>query len=42
MFCEKLDPMEMSAARQWAESPLAIPISESVVENPLSSINPQR
>jgi hypothetical protein len=35
VFCDKLDPMEMDQARQWAESPLAMPITEPVVENPL-------
>jgi hypothetical protein len=37
VFCDKLDPMEIDQARQWAESPLAIPVVEPVVENPLGS-----
>ena len=28
--CDKLDPMEMTAANKWADSPLATPISETV------------
>ena len=28
MFCDKLDPIETAGAMQWAESPLAQPISE--------------
>ena len=31
-FCDKLDPMEMTAANKWADSPLATPISETVPE----------
>ena len=29
IFCEELDPMEMTAANKWADSPLATPISET-------------
>jgi hypothetical protein len=32
LFCDKLDPMEMTAANKWADSPLATPISETVPE----------
>ena len=32
VFCDKLDPMEMTAANKWADSPLATPISETVPE----------
>ena len=32
IFCEELDPMEMTAANKWADSPLATPISETVPE----------
>ena len=32
IFCEELDPMEMTAANKWADSPLATPISETVTE----------
>jgi hypothetical protein len=28
VFCDKLDPMETPASKEWAESPLAQPISE--------------
>jgi phage FluMu protein Com len=42
VFCDKLDPMEMAQARQWSESPLAMPITEPVVENPLTPSSPQR
>jgi hypothetical protein len=31
-FCVKLDPMEVTAANRWADSPLATPISETVPE----------
>lgn len=27
VFCDKLDPLEMPAARGWADSPLAQPIA---------------
>ena len=27
VFCDRLDPMEMVAARRWADSPLAEPVS---------------
>ena len=30
LFCDKLDPMETTEAKQWADSPLANPISEPV------------
>jgi hypothetical protein len=30
VFCDKLDPMKMPAAKQWADSPLAAPVSEPV------------
>ena len=30
VFCDKLDPMKMPAAKQWADSPLAPPVSELV------------
>ena len=32
LFCDKLDPMEMTAANKWADSPLATSISETVPE----------
>jgi hypothetical protein len=32
IWCDKLDPMEMTAANKWADSPLATPISEAVPE----------
>ena len=32
IFCEELDPMVMTAANKWADSPLATPISETVPE----------
>ena len=32
LFCDKLGPMEMTAANKWADSPLATPISETVPE----------
>jgi hypothetical protein len=32
VWCDKLDPMEMTAANKWADSPLATPISEAVPE----------
>ena len=32
IFCDELDPMEMTAANKWADSPLATPISETVPE----------
>ena len=28
LFCDKLDPMETQALKEWADSPLAQPISE--------------
>jgi hypothetical protein len=34
MFCEKLDPMDIAEAREWAESPLASPIVEPVAKPP--------
>ena len=37
VFCDRLDPMEMRAARQWADSPLA-PVSETA----LKRIGPQQ
>jgi hypothetical protein len=30
LFCDKLDPMEMTSANKWADSPLATSISETV------------
>jgi hypothetical protein len=30
IFCDKLDPMKMPGAKQWADSPLAAPVSELV------------
>ena len=35
LFCDKLDPMEMTAANKWADSPLATPISETVPRDAL-------
>ena len=32
VWCDKLDPMEMTAANKWADSPLATPMSETVPE----------
>ena len=32
VFCDKLDPTEMTAANKRADSPLATPISETVPE----------
>jgi len=29
VFCDKLDPMEMTEPGKWANSPLATPISET-------------
>ena len=29
VFCDKLDPMETPALKEWADSPLAKPISET-------------
>ena len=29
IWCDKLDPMETPETRQWADSPLAQPISET-------------
>jgi hypothetical protein len=28
LFCDKLDPMEMTETNRWADSPLSAPISE--------------
>ena len=30
VFCDRLDPMEMVEPNQWADGPLATPISETV------------
>jgi phage FluMu protein Com len=30
LFCDKLDPMETAEAKPWADSPLALPISDPV------------
>ena len=30
VFCDKLDPMETPVLREWADSPIAPPISEKV------------
>lgn len=30
VFCDKLDPMEAPAVKEWADGPLAQPISEPV------------
>ena len=32
VFCNKIDPMEMTETRRWAESPLAHPASETVLD----------
>jgi hypothetical protein len=31
VFCDRLDPMEMLAARRWADSPLGEPISPAKI-----------
>ena len=31
VFCDKLDPMETTEAKQWADGPLANPISETAL-----------
>ena len=31
VFCDKLDPMEMLAARRWADGPLAGPVSPAKI-----------
>jgi len=40
VFCDKLDPMETPASKEWAESPLAQPISEKGPLKELARSNP--